>query len=327
MKTDKTTRVAVASVHRRDNGHDTLSCFYQFSSVFIGGFKVFCVLATVLTLAACGSAPKKPEQQSRSSSKYYSDDGPPLIAPDNLAAIPDAVPRDEPFHKYANRPYTVFGVTYAPIVGKEPTRERGMASWYGRKFHGQKTSSGEIYDMFAMTAAHKTYPIPSYARVTNLKTGQSVIVRVNDRGPFHSDRIIDLSYAAAARIGIVSVGSGMVEVERILPGVEVTPQATAVPVPPPLQPPTLAMVATSVVSQEPTGMWLQLGAFSSIEAAESFRSHVGRELSWILEPINIASASGVHRVRIGPYRNVDEATAIGDKVRRSLGVAPVLIHR
>src|SRR5206468_6686504 len=114
-------------------------------------------------------------------------------------------------------------------VNKEPTKERGLASWYGRKFHGQKTSSGEIYDMFAMTAAHKTLPIPSYAKVTNAKTGQSVIVRVNDRGPFHANRIIDLSYAAAARIGIVGAGAAMVEVERIVAGVATDRIATAAP--------------------------------------------------------------------------------------------------
>jgi len=281
-----------------------------------------------LILAACGSAPirKADPQQPQASSKYYSDDGPPLSIPDNLASIPDAVPRDEPFHKYANRPYTVFGVTYVPLVNKEPTKERGMASWYGRKFHGQKTSSGEVYDMFAMTAAHKTFPLPSYAKVTNVKTGQSVIVRVNDRGPFHSNRIIDLSYAAAARIGILSVGSGMVEVERILPGGNEEITAT-IAAPPPPPPPVTAMVETALVSQDGTSMWLQLGAFSSAEAAESFRSHVGRELSWINEPINIASAGGMHRVRIGPYRNLEEAAAVGDKVRRSLGVAPLLTNR
>lgn len=275
-----------------------------------------------LLLAACGSAPKKPDTPPQQTSpRYYSDDGPPLVVPDNLASIPDAVPRDEPFHKFANRPYTVFGVTYVPAVNKEPTRERGVASWYGRKFHGQKTSSGEVYDMFAMTAAHKTYPIPSYARVTNVKTGQSVVVRINDRGPFHSNRIIDLSYAAAARIGIASAGSGLVDVERILPGE--SDELTAASLPPP---PPLALVETPVIAQEASGLWLQLGAFSSADAAESFREHVARELTWLLEPINIASRDGMHRVRIGPYRNPEEAAAIGDKVRRSLGVAPVLVR-
>ena len=164
----------------------------------------------MLLVAACGTAPK--------SGKYYSDDGPPERVPDNLAQIPDATPRDEPFHRFANRPYTVFGQTYVPVVNKQPTRERGLASWYGRKFHGQKTASGETYDMFAMTAAHKTLPIPSYARVTNVKNGLSVVVRVNDRGPFAEthERIIDVSLAAARALGLVGAGIAKVQV-RVVP--------------------------------------------------------------------------------------------------------------
>jgi len=277
-----------------------------------------------LLLAACGGTPKKPDAP-QVSPKYYADDGPPEKVPDNLAEIPDAVPRDEPFHKFANRPYTVFGQTYVPVVSKEPTKERGLASWYGRKFHGQKTSSGEIYDMFAMTAAHKTLPIPSYAKVTNLKTGQSVVVRVNDRGPFHTGRIIDLSYAAAARIGIASAGSGMVEVERVFGPVETeTVAAVAPPVPPPAPAP---VVKTPVVARESTGMWLQLGAFSSMEGAEAFRTHVMGQLTWLNEPIEIESRDGLNRVRLGPYKNLEEAAAIADKVRRTLGTAPALIQR
>ena len=277
-----------------------------------------------ILIAGCGTAPKKAEAPPATPGtfgKYYSDDGPPESVPGNLAEIPDAIPRDEPFHRFANRPYTVFGQTYVPVVNKEPTKERGMASWYGKKFHGRKTSSGEVYDMFAMTAAHKTYPIPSYARVTNVKTGQSVIVRVNDRGPFHSNRIIDLSYAAAARIGIVNAGSGLVDVERIIPGVGVSDALAAA-----TAPPVMATVKTPVVTQEGTALFLQLGAFSSAEGAESFRDHVVRELAWILEPVTISSHDGMHRVRLGPYRNPEEASAIGDKVRRSLGVAPTLVR-
>ncbi len=268
-----------------------------------------------LVLAACGSAPKAPP----SSGKYYQDDGPPESVPANLAQLPDAVPRDEPFHRFANRPYVVFGQSYIPVVNKQPGKERGMASWYGRKFHGQKTASGETYDMFAMSAAHKTLPIPSYVRVTNVKNGKSVVVRVNDRGPFHSERVIDLSYAAAERIGIVSAGSALVEIERIVPGTETASAAPAAGAQP--------AVETSVMSQEGGSLWLQLGAFSSLEAAESFRGRVARDLSWLLEPVSIATRDGLHRVRIGPYGNREEALAIGDKVRRSLGVAPVMTPR
>src|SRR5688500_19555043 len=117
------------------------------------------------------------------SSKYYADDGPPVVVPADLDRIPDAVPKLEPLHRFANRPYTVLGRDYVPATMLRPYRERGVASWYGRKFHGQKTSIGEIYDMFAMTAAHPTLPLPSYARVTSAANGRSVVVRVNDRGP------------------------------------------------------------------------------------------------------------------------------------------------
>jgi rare lipoprotein A len=276
------------------------------------------LLALALALAGCGTAPKvaKPAP----SGKYYLDDGPPERVPGNLAEIPDAVPADEPFHRYANRPYTVFGQTYVPVVNKEPRKERGLASWYGRKFHGQRTSSGEIYDMFAMTAAHKTLPIPSFARVTNVKNGKSVVVRVNDRGPFHSERIIDLSYAAAAKIGIVSAGSGLVEVERIVPGA--VPEAGAAASEPPV--PAAAVIETTVVTQEAAGLWLQLGAFSSAEGAESFRQKVARDTPWLLEPLQVTVRDGLHRVRAGPYRNRDEATAIADKLRASIGFMPVM---
>jgi rare lipoprotein A len=187
----------------------------RFSSAGIGVHRriqsLFFALSTAaaLALSGCATTPSSPPIPSgppapdpSAFGKYYKDDGPPEKVPDNLADVPDAVPRDEPFHKYANRPYTVFGQTYAPVVNKQPTKERGLASWYGRKFHGQKTASGEPYDMFAMTAAHKTLPIPSYARVTNVKNGLSVVVRINDRGPYAHGRVIDLSKAAAQAVGI-----------------------------------------------------------------------------------------------------------------------------
>lgn len=276
-----------------------------------------------LVVSGCSSTPKvaKPAPPG---GKYYADDGPPEKIPEDIAAIPDAVPRDEPFHRFANRPYTVFGRTYVPVVDREPTKERGIASWYGKKFHGRKTASGEVYDMFAMTAAHKTMPIPSFARVTNVRNGLAVVVRVNDRGPFHSDRVIDLSYAAAARIGIVNAGSGLVEVERIVPGAGGPDQAATVAA---VAPVAMARVETTMVDREPAAFWLQLGAFSGVEAAEIFRDKVSGELPWVLEPLHIVAHDGLHRVRLGPYRNLEEAAAIGDKVRRSLGFAPVLVNR
>ena len=150
---------------------------------------------------------------------YYQDDGPGDSAPPNLEATPDAVPKDEPpLRSATNRTYVVFGKTYTPITDERPFSQRGIGSWYGRKFHGQKTSSGEPYDMYAMTAAHPTLPIPSYVRVTNVSNGRSVVVRVNDRGPFHSDRVIDLSYTAALKLDYVNQGSTLVDVARVRAG-------------------------------------------------------------------------------------------------------------
>jgi rare lipoprotein A len=164
------------------------------------------LVAFVTALAGCTLEP----------SRGGRDDGP-GVPPGNLDRIADARPRSEPLNPGANSPYTALGRKYVPYQSLKPYRQRGIASWYGRKFHGRRTSSGERYDMYAMTAAHTILPIPSYARVPNLSNGRSVVVRVNDRGPFHSDRIIDLSYTAAYKLGFVNAGSAQVEVEAILP--------------------------------------------------------------------------------------------------------------
>lgn len=148
---------------------------------------------------------------------YYQDDGPGDAPPVGLYDIPDAEPKIEPYTRRGNRPYVVFGKSYTPFTDDRPFKQRGIGSWYGKKFHGQTTSSGEIYDMYKMTAAHPTLPLPSYARVTNLANGKQVIVRVNDRGPFHASRIIDLSYTAALKLEYVAKGSAQLEVERLLP--------------------------------------------------------------------------------------------------------------
>ena len=190
------------------------------------------LLLVTLLLAACGGqparvsdgdasvgtkAPRKSAVAQKRGGGYYKDDGPDDEVPDNLDAIPDAEPRDEPLHRFANRPYHVMGQSFVPATELRPFRQRGHASWYGRRFHGNPTSSGEPYDMYAMTAAHPTLPIPSYARVTHLGNGRSVVVRVNDRGPFLRGRVIDLSYAAAHKLGYINAGSAQVEVEQILP--------------------------------------------------------------------------------------------------------------
>lgn len=186
--------------------------------------------STPIDTRPAADAPGKPQTTARSSTPlpvlpragsgrggYYQDDGPGDSPPDGLLDTPDAEPKIEAYYPRNLRPYVVFGKTYVPISDEKPFKQRGIGSWYGKKFHGQKTSSGELYDMYKMTAAHPTLPIPSYVRVTNLSNGRQVIVRVNDRGPFHSGRIIDLSYTAALKLGYLGSGSSELEVERLLP--------------------------------------------------------------------------------------------------------------
>jgi rare lipoprotein A len=268
------------------------------------------------------AAPGKP------SGGYYQDDGPGENPPANLDAIADAVPRNEPAHRGANRPYTVFGRTYVPNVSTDPYRQQGIASWYGKKFHGQKTSIGETYDMYAMTAAHPLLPLPSYVRVTNPANARSVVVRVNDRGPFHADRIIDLSYVAAAKLDLIRRGSGMVIVERVFAGdaapadsIVAAAAARAVPMPPAIMP---NIPAASPITADAGALYLQLGAFSSTENAEVFRARMTRELDWNREPITVAQKDGLYRVRLGPYSTRDEAEAIAAKVKNSHDFYPVI---
>jgi rare lipoprotein A len=170
--------------------------------------KALAGLLLLALLAGCASTDRK--------GGYYKDDGPHEKVPANLDGIPDATPRAEPLNKFANRPYNALGRNYTPLTAVQPFKQRGLASWYGKKFHGQKTSSGELYDMYKMTAAHPTLPIPSYARVTRVSNGKSVVVRINDRGPFHANRIIDLSYAAAHKLGYIQAGSAEVTIEAVV---------------------------------------------------------------------------------------------------------------
>lgn len=270
-------------------------------------------------LAACSSTPQRPTSpdggvtvpaapSAPSRGGYYKDDGPGEKPPPNLSEIPDAVPRKEPLNRYANRPYQVFGKDYVPLAAGHAYRERGTASWYGRKFHGQKTSSGEVYDMYAMTAAHRTLPIPSYARVTNVANGRSVIVRVNDRGPFHSERIIDLSYAAAYRLGYIQAGSATVEVESV--------DASQ-----PVQ-----EAGNEELKEEP-GVYLQVGAFSSRENAEDLRGRISRELAWLSQQVRVLAAGGLWRLRVGPYASSDAARPVAERIETELKLKPLLVVR
>jgi rare lipoprotein A len=286
-----------------------------------------------LQLGGCGSAPQRQEAPNRaekpvtgSAAKpggYYQDDGPGASPPPNLEAVPDAEPKIEPLHKYANNPYTVLGQQYVPENAYTGYKTRGIASWYGRKFHGQKTSSGEPYDMYGMSAAHPTLPIPSYARVTNARNGKSVIVRINDRGPFHSERVIDLSYTAAFKLGIVQNGSGQVLVEAIDPS---NLSAKPVPTSAPEQQQTAAMPALPVVSDR-SGIYLQLGAFSSQQNAESFGSRIRQQMGALADAMQILSANGLYRVHLGPYRSQAEAAQAAALLQQNLNVTALQLVR
>jgi len=288
----------------------------------------------------------------RRPSEYYTDDGPDGSAPVDLARVADATPRSEPAHPTANEPYTVFGHDYRPQRVPGNYKRQGTASWYGRKYHGQRTAAGEIYDMYAMSAAHTTLPIPSYARVTNLANRVSVIVRINDRGPFASGRILDVSYAAAHRLGYAASGSAQVEVQSIVPpGSAVAPGeraaldpaiAAAAPVAPPAAPavPAAATLAPAAPGRaarktEPSipvlrarnGIYLQLGVFSVGANAEHFRARAARQFESLGVQVSVEQRGSLHRVQLGPFRDRAAARAASAHVRALLQVKPVMVIR
>jgi rare lipoprotein A len=305
---------------------------------------VLCFAGATLILSGCSSVAPRPERTERAATPpvaskpakgggYYLDDGPGDNPPANLDAIPDAEPRPEPLHRFANRPYTVLGQSFTPATRLGPYRVRGIASWYGRRYHGQKTAIGEIYDMYAMSAAHPTLPIPSFARVTNTGNGKSVIVRVNDRGPFHSGRLIDLSYTAAYKLGVLNGGTNQVEVESIDPANDQL--AAAKLQPQPLQATPLAAPATAEriaatpdttppVSGSDGNIFLQLGAFSSRDNAENFSNRMKLALGPMVEKLHIADGGGLFRVRLGPYANRNEAGQVATQISQAANISPVI---
>ncbi|HZQ74031.1 MAG TPA: septal ring lytic transglycosylase RlpA family protein [Burkholderiales bacterium] len=301
----------------------------------------FCAL---LALAACASVPPPQEPEPAPAPQteappparpapprggYYKDDGPGENPPANLAEIPDAQPKPERLIQAANRPYTVFGQSYEPLRQVQPFQQTGMASWYGRRFHGQKTSSGEPYDMYAMTAAHPTLPIPSYARVTNLANGRSVVVRINDRGPFHSERIIDLSYTAAYKLGYAAAGSARVEVQSILPDEPAQTAATPAPAQTAATSAPAQTAATPAAVQGPAGnaVYLQLGAFSSRANAEELRARIAARLASLAESIQVLSVGNLWRLHVGPYASREAARTIGERIESELNLKPLLVVR
>lgn len=287
--------------------------------------KITLICMALLLLAGCGggvatkpeaSAPKqeaaKPDASKSATAPnrggYYLDDGPGDNPPANLDDIPDAIPRYEPLQTRFNRPYVALGQNYSPMTEYQPYKARGLASWYGKRYHGNKTSTGEIYDMYSMSAAHPTLPIPSYVRVTNPANGKSVVVRVNDRGPFRKERLIDLSYAAAHRLGIVGNGSGIVEVEAIdtrSPEQAIIPAAA--------KPPVAA-----------TGNYVQAGAFRSRANAEQLNERLRQ--NGLAQDVSMENwyNNGIYRVRLGPYASRDEAERAASNIRQTLGISTLV---
>jgi rare lipoprotein A len=259
------------------------------------------VAVIALALAGCSSNP--PASTSKHGG-YYLDDGPEANPPPNLDAIPDAVPRKEPLNRFANRAYVALGNTYTPQTAVGTYREEGLASWYGRRFQGKKTASGEPYDMYAMTAAHPTLPIPSYARVTSISSGKSVVVRINDRGPFHSSRIIDLSYTAAYKLGLLGSGSGQVRVESI-------------------DPDTYDIQGAAFDD----GVYLQVGAFAQADNAYRLLERLQHSLEFDHARARVVLTGALHRVQIGPYAGEAEARADRARVRERLDLDAVLVRR
>ncbi|GAB1576369.1 septal ring lytic transglycosylase RlpA family protein [Bordetella petrii] len=306
----------------------------------------FLLIGLAMAIAGCSSSPKT--HQAATGGGYYQDDGPEANPPSGLESVPDAIPRLEPLASGANRPYTVFGKRYVPDDGEQPYKERGIASWYGKKFHGKRTAIGEVYDMYEMTAAHPTMPLPSYARVTSTINGKTVIVRVNDRGPFHSNRIMDLSYAAARKLGIIKPGKGEVVVERILPEEIRLAQADRQTMTDAAPSPTMLASASPSGQPEPAGLamtelgratpapaaasapgqvYLQVGAFSEPANAQSLMSRVNQQLGPAAgdPPATVQQTGSLYRVKIGPYADRASALdAVGQVVDR-IGILPNVV--
>lgn len=293
------------------------------------------LIVSLLALAACSSAPPKKTNpitrlppQTKPVPKNPADmpafgsdefnrikDAYPDTPPD-VAQVPDAEPVDEPLSKYGNKsPYTVLGETYKILPTTKGFTQTGKASWYGTKFHGLRTSSGEKYDMYKMTAAHRNLPLPTYVRVTNVANGKSVIVKVNDRGPFHSERIMDLSYAAAARLDYLKSGTATVRIEAIDPGeFQRKLGKTGKPEEP----------ARPDMASDDAHFFVQVGAFGALGNATALQSRI---LELVYAPVQVAKGDNVHRVQVGPFFNREDADKVADIIRSNDLGSPIVIKR
>jgi rare lipoprotein A len=326
-------------------------------------FEKFIITACISFITACGSTPaikKTPDKPIPSEKKggFYLDDGPGDNPPPNLDSIPDAELKSETLLDYPNKPYTALGKKYTPMTQYAPYKQSGVASWYGKRYHGKKTSSGEVYDMYTMSGAHTTLPIPSYVKVTNLSNKRTVIVRINDRGPFKHDRLIDLSYAAAHRLGLAAQGSGMVEVEwidtrpealsklksspapattaavssnKVYDTVETKPLAQEAPVQAvSVKPATNTVVNNESDATAPDNVrsyFVQLGAFKNEMNSDLLQNKVlGLDIAGNAAVTKVYN-DGIYRVKLGPYSSRREADIAANKVRRQLNTSAIVINQ
>jgi rare lipoprotein A len=262
--------------------------------------KKLLVFAFVVMLAGCSSTGSNSGRYSMKHDKAPE-------RPVDVSHVKDAVPRVEPKSRGGNKsPYTVFGKQYYVMPNAQGYVATGTASWYGRKFHGHKTSNGEVYDMYKMSAAHKSLPLPTYLKVTNVDNNRQVVVRVNDRGPFHGDRMIDLSYAAASKLDMLSKGTANVRIEAIDPRAWQKTGAVVAP-------------ASNTVQPLVTGRYLQVGAYSTRSAAEYVESQLRpllTDLAVIIRPVKNSQGNELHRVHIGPLKSTTSLSGLVQQVEQ-----------
>jgi rare lipoprotein A len=279
-------------------------------------------LSPLVLIVACSTAPTAPTTS----------DGGPIGQTPDLSNLPDPVPHAEPPSRYGNKsPYEVLGKTYYVLPNPENYKEYGKASWYGTKFHGQRTSSGELYDMYKLTAAHRSLPIPSYVRVTNLDNQKTAIVRVNDRGPFHSERLIDLSYAAAVKLGFADRGTTRVMVELVdgtdqISNIAAAPERSATPAPTRSAPnAALASVPPEPAVPDPGQIFLQAGAFKDAAGAERLKSDLTALVGSGVYVQRLPN-DRYYRVRIGPVAQMSEATRLQALIVNASHPRPLIVR-
>jgi len=316
--------------------------------------QTYLILFCCIYLVSCGGGkaikptPTAPSATATKPGGYYLDDGPGDNPPKDIDSIPNAVPKKEPLLERANKPYKALDMVYTPMTSYQPYKQSGVASWYGKRYHGKNTSSGEVYDMYSMSAAHTTLPLPSYVKVTNPANGRFVVVRVNDRGPFKSDRIIDLSYAAAYKLRFSAQGSTLVQVEAIDASntsqsyiasyiqpiaaatiatttmvAAATPNSAQVVTTRPINPPEVSSNSNAQVSQ----YFVQAGAFKNEANAESLVKKIqslGIEQN---ASINKVYNNGLYRLKLGPYDNKQDADQIATSILKQLNLSTITTNQ